>query len=221
MHASVGSFEAVAADLREEVLAVELLVLWYVAGVQEVVVVDVLTLVSGLVPEMAVELFPQLFLRLPFSASIVLACLIRIQILLLAERSASVPGILVGVGHVRMVRILRRRVHPPHELVVLGRVLAPHTVVVSLERCPVPSNLVHPVVSYFLLHSLVDNHHWICWPIQQPLEMHGVVDLRLRIDGLGEAEVVVSLFEGVEGDVSVELAKWVRLVFHIHVVDII
>ena len=62
MHASVGSFEAVATDLREEVLAVELLVLWYVAGVQEVVVVDVLALVSSLVPEMAVELFPELFL---------------------------------------------------------------------------------------------------------------------------------------------------------------
>ena len=65
-----------------------------------------LTLVSGLVPEMAVELFPELFLRLPFSASIVLACLIWVEILLLAERSASVPSILVGVDHVRMVRIL-------------------------------------------------------------------------------------------------------------------
>ena len=47
-----------ASNLRKEILTVEFLVLWDVAGVQEVVMVDVLTLVPGLVPEMAVELFP-------------------------------------------------------------------------------------------------------------------------------------------------------------------
>ena len=63
----------------------------------------------------------------------------------------------------------------------------------------------------------VDDQLWVCWPVEKPLEMHGIIKDLLRPDDLVEAEVVVPFLQGVERYVTIVLAQWMRRRIQVHV----
>lgn len=82
------------------------------------------------------------------------------------------------------------------------------------RRCMIPFSYVWRgrLPSLFLV-----NHQLrVCWPVEKSLEMHRVIKVLLGLDHLIEAEVVMPLFQGVEGNVSIVLAQWMLCRMHIH-----
>ena len=65
--------------------------------------------------------------------------------------------------------------------------------------------------------SLVHDQLRVGRPVEQPLEMNGVVELLLPPYDFVEAKVVVPLLQRVESDVPVVLAQRMRSGLHIHV----
>ena len=84
------------------------------------------------------------------------------------------------------------------------------------ERLPIsPSVLVALVhvthIAVILLCGLEDDDPRVVGVLEDFLESDRVVESLLRANSLVEAEVVVALLQGVEGDVTVELAQGMRL----------
>ena len=90
-----------------------------------------------------------------------------------------------------------------HEIIVHCRAVR-HILVSIIIVAP----LIRYSVSYslILLCLLVDYHYWICWPIQQALEVHCVVNLCFDIYSLVETKVIMPFLECLKIYMSVKLS---------------
>lgn len=101
--------------------------------------------------------------------------------------------------------VMRAAAHSLHKIVIFRRTFRHILVCFILIQSTFSIGLSS--VSFTLILFFINDHHRIRRPVQQPLEMHGIVNLTLCIDGLVETKIVVAFLQGIESYVPVELSE--------------
>lgn len=91
-------------------------------------------------------------------------------------------------------------------------------VIVWVSIAYLPSHIVsYSFPLSISVHLLLEHYHyWLRWLCKQILEVHCIIYNWLCFDCFVKTKIVMSLLEGIKGDVSVELSHWMRFWIHIH-----